>query len=110
MKNNVINWVQRVCGFVLLAALCLAISTFGVANIYTDLRDNPLESVTPTAEPIIREVLAWYYEDGTVEDEQGQLWYFEDATAEGQVWRLWINDSGTPADPTDDIVVDYTGG
>ena len=109
MKNNVINWRQIVCGFALLVALCFAIGIFDVTHTHAGLQNSPIEPAT-TTEPIVREVLAWYYEDGTVEDEQGQLWYFEDAAAEGQMWRLWINDSGTPTDPMDDIVVDYTGG
>ena len=108
MKKNVNSWL-KVFGLALVAAMCLSLSICGLTAIHADLTSEPLVR-NEYNEPIIREVLAWYYEDGTVEDEQGQLWYFEDAAAEGQVWRLWINDSGTPADPTDDIVVDYTGG
>lgn len=108
MKKNVNNWLKT-CGLALVAAMCLALSVCGLATIRTDLTNEPLVR-NEYNEPIIREVYAWYYEDGTVEDEQGQLWYFENASAEGQMWKLWIDDNGTSHDPTDDTVIDYVGG
>ena len=108
MKNTISKWFN-VFGFAILAFMAMVITLYGVDSIRQDFISNPMVEVE-RSEPIIREVYAWYYEDGTIEDEQGQLWYFEDATAEGQMWKLWIDDNGTPADPTDDKVIDYTGG
>lgn len=108
MKKNVINWIKA-CGLALVAAMCLVLSICGLTAIHADLTSEPLVR-NDRNEPIIREVYAWYYEDGTVEDEQGQLWYFDLAHEEGQMWKLWIDDNGTPHDPTDDTVIDYVGG
>ena len=109
MKNK----EDKIINIIMIVALvaCLAMSICGVVGVYGELSREPLLRAEPQpAEELVREVLAWYYEEGTVEDEQGQLWYFDDAQHEGQYWRLWIKDMGTPWDVTDDVVIDYVGG
>ncbi len=111
MKKTINDWIKALV-LVLTVVAVLAISIWGVVGIYKDIEREPFYKVEldEQSEPLIREVLAWYYEDGCVEDEQGQLWWFDAAEEEGQMWRLWINDNGTPRDVTDDMVIDYTGG
>ena len=94
----------------LVTVSALALSVYGIAAINKDFEENALVQIENIGPELIREVYAWYYEDGTVEDEQGQLWYFNLAQEEGQMWKLWINDNGTPHNPTDDAVIDYVGG
>ena len=111
MKKNIINWV-KVCGLAVTAILVLATTVCGIAGIYADTQTKPFYTVEVVEdnESLVREVLAWYYEEGSVEDEHGQLWWFDSAQEEGQLWRLWIDDNGTPHEVTDDMIVDYTGG
>lgn len=56
-------------------------------------------------EGTVRMVGAWYYADGVVEDEQGQLWNIEQYIEENDFLLLWIADNNTPDDVTDDIVI-----
>lgn len=56
-------------------------------------------------EGTIRMVGAWWFADGVVEDEQGQLWALEQ-TVNVEDWLcLWIADNHTPNDTGDDIIV-----
>lgn len=110
MKNNSKDKMMNLV-MILAMIACLAMSICGIIGIYGEMTKEPLLTVEQQPrEELVREVLAWYYEEGTVEDEQGQLWYFDDAHQEGQYWRLWINDNGTPHDVTDDKIIDYVGG
>ena len=52
----------------------------------------------------VRTVGAWWYADGVVEDEQGQLWAIEQTIEKEDFLLLWIADNNTPDKTTDDIV------
>ena len=109
-KKNILKWAQAV-GICLVAGACLGMAILGICGIGKELERQPLLTVEhEKAQPIVRELYAWYYEEGTVEDEECQLWYFDAAQCEGQLWKVWINDNGTPHDVTDDVIVDYVGG
>lgn len=56
-------------------------------------------------EGTIRMVGAWWFADGVVEDEQGQLWAVEQAVTENDWLMLWIADNHTPNDTRDDIII-----
>ena len=53
----------------------------------------------------VRMVGAWWYADGVVEDEQGQLWGIEQSISTDDFLLLWIADNNTPDNTTDDIVI-----
>lgn len=56
-------------------------------------------------EGTIRMLGAWWFADGVVEDEQGQLWAVEQTVAQNDWLMLWIADNHTPNDTRDDIIV-----
>ena len=56
-------------------------------------------------EGTIRMLGAWWFADGVVEDEQGQLWALEQTVAVDDWLCLWIADNHTPRDTRDDIIV-----
>ena len=53
----------------------------------------------------IRIVGAWWYADGVVEDEQGQLWGIDVPVTNEDFLLLWIADNNTPNNTTDDIII-----
>ena len=53
----------------------------------------------------VRMVGAWWYADGVVEDEQGQLWAVEQSINHDDWLMLWIADNNTPDNTVDDVVV-----
>ena len=53
----------------------------------------------------VRMVGAWWYADGVVEDEQGQLWGIEQAIDKEDFLLLWIADNNTPNNTTDDVII-----
>ena len=53
----------------------------------------------------VRMVGAWWYADGMVEDEQGQLWGIDQQVDEQDFLLLWIADNNTPNKTTDDIII-----
>lgn len=53
----------------------------------------------------VRMVGAWWYADGVVEDEQGQLWAVEQSINHDDWLMLWIADNNTPDNTTDDIII-----
>ena len=53
----------------------------------------------------MRMVGAWWYADGVVEDEQGQLWGIEQTIDKEDFLLLWIADNNTPDKTTDDIII-----
>lgn len=53
----------------------------------------------------VRMVGAWWYADGVVEDEQGQLWGIDQQVSEQDFLLLWIADNNTPDKTTDDIII-----
>lgn len=56
-------------------------------------------------EGTIRMVGAWWFADGVVEDEQGQLWALEQEVAVEDWLCLWIADNHTPNDTRDDVII-----
>ena len=56
-------------------------------------------------EGTIRMVGAWWYADGVVEDEQGQLWGIEQSINADDFLLLWIADNHTPNNTTDDVII-----
>lgn len=53
----------------------------------------------------VRMVGAWWYADGVVEDEQGQLWAVEQSINTDDFLMLWIADNNTPNNTTDDLII-----
>ena len=53
----------------------------------------------------IRMVGAWWYADGVVEDEQGQLWGIDVPVSNEDFLLLWIADNNTPNNTTDDLII-----
>ena len=53
----------------------------------------------------VRMVGAWWYADGVVEDEHGQLWGIEQSIDKEDFLLLWIADNNTPDKTTDDIII-----
>lgn len=53
----------------------------------------------------VRMVGAWWYADGVVEDEQGQLWAVEQSINIDDFLMLWIADNHTPNNTTDDLII-----
>lgn len=53
----------------------------------------------------VRMVGAWWYADGMVEDEQGQLWAVEQSIEQQDFLLLWIADNNTPNNTTDDLII-----
>ena len=53
----------------------------------------------------VRMVGAWWYADGVVEDEQGQLWAVEQSINTDDWLMLWIADNNTPNNTLDDVVI-----
>ena len=53
----------------------------------------------------VRMVGAWWYADGVVEDEQGQLWGIDHEISMDDFLLLWIADNNTPNNTTDDIII-----
>ena len=54
---------------------------------------------------VIRMVGAWWYADGVVEDEQGQLWKVDQKVGADDFLLLWIADNNTPDKTTDDVII-----
>ena len=55
-------------------------------------------------EGVIRMVAGWYYSQGMVEDETGNVWCVDVPVTEEDFLLLWIADNNT-ADVTDDIII-----
>ena len=53
----------------------------------------------------VRMVGAWWYADGVVEDEQGQLWGIDQEVSMEDFLLLWIADNNTPDKTTDDVII-----
>ena len=53
----------------------------------------------------VRMVGAWWYADGVVEDEQGQLWGIDQQVDEQDFLLLWIADNNTPNNTVDDLII-----
>lgn len=53
----------------------------------------------------VRMVGAWYYSDGVVEDEQGQLWGLDVEIDKDALLLLWIADNHTSNNIIDDVII-----
>lgn len=53
----------------------------------------------------IRMLSAWYYADGVIEDEEGQLWATDFSIDISDFLLIWIADNHTPDNCKDDIIV-----
>ena len=53
----------------------------------------------------VRMVGAWWYAEGVVEDEQGQLWGIDQQVTQEDFLLLWIADNHTPNNTIDDVVI-----
>ena len=56
-------------------------------------------------EGTIRMLGAWWFADGVVEDEQGQLWGIDQEVSMEDFLLLWIADNNTPDNTTDDLII-----
>lgn len=52
----------------------------------------------------IRMVGAWYYEDGVLEDETGNLWAWDGPIDEEGFFLLWLDDMGDDIVQNDEII------
>ena len=123
MKNKVINYFHTYTGMYVLILL------FAVLGVLAGRELAPVQEVEVVKyvevipkqkfdtsiiesnwcggadEGTIRMVGAWWFADGVVEDEQGQLWAVEQAVDVNDWLCLWIADNHTPRDTRDDIIV-----
>lgn len=80
---------------------------------YVEVQEEQMFDTTPIEQAwcggfndgTIRMVGAWYYADGVVEDEQGQLWGITENIDKEDFLLLWIADNNTPDKTTDDIII-----
>ena len=80
---------------------------------YVEVQEEQMFDTTPIeqawcgsfADGTVRMVGAWWYADGVVEDEQGQLWGIEQSIDKEDFLLLWIADNNTPDKTTDDIII-----
>lgn len=113
--------------YILSAGLMIAFAiicgyTFGVRSAtpepvevvkYVEVQKEQMFDTTPIEQAwcggftdgTVRMVGAWWYADGVVEDEQGQLWGIEQSINKEDFLLLWIADNNTPDKPTDDIII-----
>lgn len=80
---------------------------------YVEVQEEQMFDTTPIEQAwcggftdgTVRMVGAWWYADGVVEDEQGQLWGIEQDIDKEDFLLLWIADNNTPDKTTDDIII-----
>lgn len=80
---------------------------------YVEVQEEQMFDTTPIEQAwcggftdgTVRMVGAWWYADGVVEDEQGQLWGIEQNIDKEDFLLLWIADNNTPDKTTDDIII-----
>lgn len=53
----------------------------------------------------LRMLSAWYYSDGVIEDEQGELWAIDYTIDVTDFLLIWVADNHTPDEYRDDIIV-----
>lgn len=122
MKNKVINFLHYtgLCVLVLLFVMWGVLAGRELASVqevevvkYVEVQKEQMfdTSIIETqwcggfTDGTIRMVGAWWYADGVVEDEQGQLWGIEQSIEQTDFLLLWIADNNTPNNTTDDIVI-----
>lgn len=122
MKNKVINFLHYtgLCVLVLLFVMWGVLAGRELASVqevevvkYVEVQKEQMfdTSIIETqwcggfTDGTIRMVGAWWYADGVVEDEQGQLWGIEQSIEQTDFLLLWIADNNTPNNTTDDIII-----
>lgn len=122
MKNKVINFLHYtgLCVLVLLFVMWGVLAGRELASVqevevvkYVEVQKEQMfdTSIIETqwcggfTDGTIRMVGAWWYADGVVEDEQGQLWGVEQSIEQTDFLLLWIADNNTPNNTTDDIII-----
>lgn len=100
-----------ICGYVL-GQRNAPVETVEVVK-YVEVQKEQMFDTTPIEQAwcggftdgTVRMVGAWWYADGVVEDEQGQLWGIEQDIDKEDFLLLWIADNNTPDKTTDDIII-----
>lgn len=122
MKNKVINFLHYtgLCVLVLLFVMWGVLAGRELASVqevevvkYVEVQKEQMfdTSIIETQwcggfeDGTVRMVGAWWYADGVVEDEQGQLWGIEQSIEQTDFLLLWIADNNTPNNTTDDIII-----
>lgn len=122
MKNKVINFLHYtgLCVLVLLFVMWGVLAGRELASVqevevvkYVEVQKEQMfdTSIIETQwcggfeDGTVRMVGAWWYADGVVEDEQGQLWGVEQSIEQTDFLLLWIADNNTPNNNTDDIII-----
>ena len=118
--NNKIYCVLSAGLLIVLALICgYAIGTQSVEPEtvevvkYVEVQEEQAFDITPIEQAwcgdfedgTVRMVGAWWYADGVIEDEQGQLWGIEQNIDKEDFLLLWIADNNTPDKTTDDIII-----
>ena len=123
MKNKIINFLHTytiLCVLVLLFVMWGVLAGRELASVqevevvkYVEVQKEQMfdtsiieqEWCGGFTDGTIRMVGAWWYADGVVEDEQGQLWGIEQNIDQTDFLLLWIADNNTPNNTTDDIII-----
>lgn len=122
MKNKVINFLHYtgLCVLVLLFVMWGVLAGRELASVqevevvkYVEVQKEQMfdtsiieqEWCGGFTDGTIRMVGAWWYADGVVEDEQGQLWGIDVPVSNEDFLLLWIADNNTPNNTTDDIII-----
>lgn len=123
-RYNVANTVWTVIGMMLVVMMALFVTgSFGKASA-TNVEQEPIVKYVEVQKQggfdttiiesnwcgnfedgTVRMVGAWWYADGVVEDEQGQLWAVEQSINADDFLMLWIADNNTPNNSIDDLIV-----
>ena len=122
MKNKVINFLHYtgLCVLVLLFVMWGVLAGRELASVqevevvkYVEVQKEQMFDTSVIEQEwcggftdgTIRMVGAWWYADGVVEDEQGQLWGIEQSIEQTDFLLLWIADNNTPDNTTDDLII-----
>lgn len=120
MTNNKTYYIASCALVVIFIAICgyaigqrnAPVETVEVVK-YVEVQKEQMFDTTPIEQAwcggftdgTVRMVGAWWYADGVVEDEQGQLWGIEQSIDKEDFLLLWIADNNTPDKTTDDIII-----
>ena len=120
MTNNKTYYIASCILVVIFIAICgyaigkhsAPVETVEVVK-YVEVQNEQMFDTTPIEQAwcggftdgTVRMVGAWWYADGVVEDEQGQLWGIEQNIDKEDFLLLWIADNNTPDKTTDDIII-----
>lgn len=123
MKNKVINFLHTYTGLYVLVLLFAMLGVLAGRELapvqevevikYVEVQEKQMFDTSVIEQEwcggftdgTIRMVGAWWYADGVVEDEQGQLWGVDVPVSNEDFLLLWIADNNTPNNTTDDIII-----